>query len=483
VAGIPAQQLKYGNPYAPGNPFGNAPLVYPDFRPHFPFTTAPGYTPPLSPFIYIDPNAGRLPRVAQWSIGVQREMMKGTVVDLTYVGNRGVWWTAPSLSTYAYNTLTPADVTRAGLSLNNPSDLSLLTLNVSSPLVQQRFPGLKIVNSPGGTPTVPSVYPGFPAAAILAQALRPDPQFYGVPPFLGPPLGDTWYDALQLKVTKRYSHGLDVQYAFTYSRQFDLGVNSDTNYLTPQAPPVNDVFNYAQNKDISGFERPLVSTISLNYQTPKIPGDSKGIKALSWVARDWVYGAILTYQSGQLLTVAKSNNNFFNQLARGVAPVANNPAVWGGAVTYQNLVPGQPLFSQDPNCHCFDPTKQLVLNPAAWTDAGPGQFGTAAAYYEGYRWQRQPLESMSFGRVFPLAKEGRVNLQVRFEFQNIFNRQALGTPSTTNPQGLTLRTNPFPNGQVGALSSGFGFVNTVGGAPFGSPENPRTGQFVARFSF
>jgi len=191
----------------------------------------------------------------------------------------------------------------------------------------------------------------------------------------------------------------------------------------------------------------------------------------------------LRYQSGQLLITPKSNNNFFNQLGRGVSPVANNPAVWGGANTYQNLVAGQPLFSVDPNCHCFDPTKQLVLNPAAWTDAGPGQFGTSAAYYENFRWQRQPAESMSFGRIFPLAREGKVTLNVRVEFQNIFNRTFYGTPSTTNPQGLTFRTNPFPNNQPGALSSGYGFVNTLGGAPFGSPENPRTGQFVARIQF
>ena len=480
VAGIPAGLLKDGNPYAPGNRFGNAPLVYPDFNPHFPFTTAPGYTPPLSPFIFVDRNAGRLPRITQWSVGIQREVLKGTVLDVTYVGNRGAWWTAPSLSTYAYNSLQPADITRAGLNASSSSDLSLLTLPINSLLVQQRFPNLKVVNTASGLPTVPSVYPGFPAAQTLNQALRPDPQFFGVPPFLGPPLGVTWYDALQLKLTKRFSHGLDFQYAFTYSRQFDLGVNSDTNYLTPNAPPINDVYNYAQNKQISAFERPLVSVISLNYQTPKFRADGAGMKALSWVARDWVYGAILTYQSGQLLTVAKSNNNFLNQMGRGPS---NNPALWGGGVTYQNLVPGQPLFLQDPNCHCFDPTKQLALNPAAWTDVGPGQFGSSAAYHEGYRWQRQPAESMSFGRVFPLARENRVTLQIRFEFQNIFNRVAYGLPSTTNPQSLTFRTNPFPNGQTGALSTGFGFVNTLGGAPFGSPENPRTGQFIARITF
>jgi hypothetical protein len=53
VAGIPAGFLKDGNPYAPGNRFGNAPLVWPDFSAHYPSQVAPGYIPPQSPFISI----------------------------------------------------------------------------------------------------------------------------------------------------------------------------------------------------------------------------------------------------------------------------------------------------------------------------------------------------------------------------------------------------------------------------------------------
>jgi hypothetical protein len=404
--------------------------------------------------------------------------MRGLVVDLAYVGNRGVWWTAPVLSTESYNTLQPSDLAKYGLDIHNSSDLALLTTAITSPLVQARFPNLKIVNTPGGLPTVPSVYPGFPATQVLMQALRPYPQFYGVPPFLGPPLGDTWYDSAQLKVTRRFSHGLDFQYNFTYQREFALGVNSDTSYLTPNPTPINDVYNRSANKQLSAFERPLVSIFSVSYRTPKVPGDGTAMRVLGKLTKDWTIGAVLRYQSGALLAVSKSNNNFFNQLGRGVAPVANNPAVWGGAVTYQNLT-GQPLFTVDPNCHCFDPTKQLVLNSAAWTDAAAGTFGTAPAYQEGYRWQRQPGESMSFGRIFPLAREGKVNLNVRFEFQNIFNRVFYSAPSTTNPQSATFFNNNFANGKPGALSTGFGFVNSLNG--FGT--QPRTGQFVARITF
>ena len=333
VAGIPAGLLKNGNPFAPGNPFGNAPLVWPDFSAHYPFQTAPGYTPPESPFISIDKNAGRPGRIAQWSLGIQREVARGTVVDVSYVGNRGAWFTAPLLATSNYNALTPATIQAAGLNPNSASDLALLTTPITSPLVQARFPSLRIVTLPSGLQVVPSVYPGFPATQQLGQALRPDPQWFGVPPFLGPPLGDTWYDSLQLKVTKRYSHGLSAQYAFVWQKELVSGTSSDTSYLVPSDPRINDAFNYGQNKQLSGYSRPLVSTISFNYQTPRVPGDGKEMKALSWVTKDWVFGGLLKYQSGALIPTPSSNNNFLNQMQRGVA---NNPALWGGGTTFQN---------------------------------------------------------------------------------------------------------------------------------------------------
>jgi hypothetical protein len=58
-----------------------------------------------------------------------------------------------------------------------------------------------------------------------------------------------------------------------------------------------------------------------------------------------------------------------------------------------------------------------------------GQFGTAAAYYNNYRWQRQPQESRSLGRTFGLARDNRIKLDVRAEFFNVFNRLFLASPA------------------------------------------------------
>ncbi|PWT98926.1 MAG: hypothetical protein C5B51_28390 [Terriglobia bacterium] len=466
--------VQSGNPFAPGNPFGNAPIVWPDFSPHYPIAFR-GTTPPQSPFISIDRNAGRPPRIFQWSIGLQHEVARNLVVEAAYVGNRGAWWTAPALATINYNALTPEGLKRDfGLDITNTTDRNLLGLQISNPAVIARFPYLANPNN---------VYPGFPANSTLNQALRPYPQWNGVPPFLGPPLGDTWYDSLQAKLTKRYSHGLDTQVAFTWQKELTLGANSDTNYLTPNAGLINDVFNYQQNKQISGFSRPFLLVISANYTTPRLNGQGAALKALSWIARDWTLGTVLRYQSGAVLRSAASNNALLAQLDRGAT---NNPAVWGGGTTFQNRVEGQPLFLVDPNCHCFDPNTTLALNPKAWVDAAPGQFGTAAPYYSNYRWQRQPAESLAFGRTFRFKERASVN--IRAEFQNIFNRLFLSAPcglatagaaaaSTCNPQAATTR-----NQLTGNLTGGYGYMNMVPGTVGFAPQ-PRSGQLVARFVF
>jgi hypothetical protein len=167
-------------------------------------------------------------------------------------------------------------------------------------------------------------------------------------------------------------------------------------------------------------------------------------------------------------------------MARGPA---NNPALWGGGYTFLNRVPGQPLFLVDPNSK-FDPTAQLALNPKAWVEPPYGTFGASAPYFNDFRWQRQPSESMAFGRRFSIKE--RASFEVRVEFQNIFNRLFYSTPSDGAPFGVGLTTISTPTGNGNSygsttklLSSGFGYVNWVNGGS----ALPRSGQIVARFSF
>jgi hypothetical protein len=293
-------------------------------------------------------------------------------------------------------------------------------------------------------------------------------------------MGNTWYDSLQVKGNQRLYHGLSMQVAYTWQKELTNGTNSNTSYVTPSPPLINDVFNKSLDKQISGFSVPQELVIAWSYTTPKISAGSGAMKAASWLARDWTWSAALRYQSGQILPSPPSLNNLLANLGRGPS---NNPALWGGGYTFLNRVPGQPLFLVDPNSH-FDPTKQLVLNPAAWVEPPYGTFGASAPYFNDFRWQRQPSENMGFGRIFRIKE--RATLQIRAEFVNIFNRLFysipqdgagflvnVGSPATPTAHGNAL------GGVTGLLSAGYGYVNW----PNGGSDLPRSGQLIARFQF
>ena len=392
----------------------------------------------------IDPNAGRPARQVQWSVGIQREILRDLVVDAAYVGNRGAWWLSSTLVNY--NALTPETLLAKGVDLNNPADLAIMRAPISSAAAgrfQNKLP-----------------YPGFPTSATVAQSLRPYPQFNsGLTP-LWAPLGRTWYDSLQLKATKRVSHGLDVVYAFTWAKELQMG--TETAVTTPV---INGLQNRSANKTISGFSRPLVSVISANYRLPAW-GPNKFVLQ---VVRDWAVGATMSYASGLPILAPVSTNNLNNLLFQW-------PSVAGAGATFVNRVPGVSPFLKDLNCHCIDPTKELVLNPAAWTNPPDGQFGTGAPYYNDYRFQRRPSESMSLGRVFKLGGEGTTKaLTVRMNFQNIFNRTEWPNPASTN-----ISTPKTTNATNGFLTGGFGFINYVGGSTF---QPPRQGTLEMRLQF
>jgi hypothetical protein len=466
--GIAAASISAGNTYAAGNPYGNPTLVWPNFDPFkFPTRTVCPNTfnttcyAPQTPFVSIDDDS-RPGRILQWSVGFQRELSRNLVAEATYIGNRGVWFEAPVLDVVNYNALNISDLAKFGLDLSQAADRTLLTSQIGSTAAIQR----------GFHPA----YAGMPSTTTVIQNLIPRPQWGGVPPFLGPPLGNTWYDALQTKLTKRFSRGLQAQGSFTWSKELVNGANSDTSYFTPGALKINDVYNLGQNKQLSSLGRPLAIVISGYYTVPK-PSFTLN-RYISQVLKDWTLGTLLRYQSGALMAVPSSNNALLSQLGRGAS---NGIAAFGGGTTYWNFANGnQNLFLVDPNSH-FDPTKTLVLNPNAWVDAAPGQFSTSAPYYSNYRWQRQPAESINFGRLFRMGREGKYQLQIRAEFQNMFNRHFFSAPSSTNPSTVVTKNNALVQGgpAAGALSAGFGYVSFLNGAG----DTPRTGQLVARFQF
>ncbi len=407
------------------------------------------YTPTLNPGLGLTPGTvagtlgnsydrkgGRPQRINQWNIAVQREVIRNLAVEAAYVGNRGVWEEANNMG--SMNLLSASRLAAFGLNLNSQADRDLLTRNLSDPAVIAR--GF----------TVP--YAGYPTNRTLAQALRPFPQLTSSINPTWAPLGNSWYDSLQAKVTKRYASGFDMTASFTWQKTLALGNGASNGGAN--GGTINDMFNRDNQKSLAGDYRPLTLVVAFNYRTPRVTAN----KLIRNVTGDWIFGGILTYRSGALISVPPS--------------VTSNMAAYTFQNTRFNRVDGQSPFKLDPGCHCIDPNRDTqVLNPAAWQDVGQGQWGFSAPTYADYRWVRSANEQLSMGRTFRIT-ENRVKFEVRAEMFNAFNRVTLPTPTSTNPN----QTPTFDN--TGRQTGGFGFINVINGL-----NGARTGQLVGRITF
>jgi hypothetical protein len=436
--GQPVMTLGVGVPFPP--------LPFPNYDVgQFPQA---GYATTQAPSTWYDQNAGRPARQMQWSFGVQREVSRDLAVEVNYVANRGVWWNAPAL--IDVNALSSQRITAAGLNLNTAADVTLLGSRLNSATAISRGFG--------------APYAGFPLTATVAQSLRPFPQFSSITALWAPD-GNTWYDSLQAKATKRFSRGLQFTALFTWAKQLSTAAPTNVTIPGTGGQAVNDVFNRSQNKYLSPFDQPLAFTIAASYTLPTLHTN----RIVSWAVRDWQVNTLLGYGSGLPILAPQAQNNLNTILLR------NNT---GSNTSFANRVPGQPLFTQDLNCHCFDPNKVFVLNKDAWTQPGPGQLGTGAAYYTDYRFERRPNENLSLGRLFHIKE--RATVSMRIEFTNVFNRAQMPNPTSTNAAATQVT-----NTTTGVPTAGFGFVATGSVGATNSQQLPtsRQGSVVARLTF
>jgi len=195
----------------------------------------------------------------------------------------------------------------------------------------------------------------------------------------GSPTGNTYFDSVQMKVTKRMSKGLQANLSYTFSKA-----------LTSTR---QDIFNPASStKSIQSTDQPHVLAINFLYQTQTY--FTNHLAAL--ITRDWQFGSFLQYASGVPLTPP-------------VATTTNN--LPGGSEMYRT---GQPLYLKDLNCHCFDPTHEPVLNPNAWANPAPGTYGPGPAaapfgpflYYTDFRAQRASERELQHRAKLPAEQGG-----------------------------------------------------------------------------
>ncbi|MEO5924634.1 MAG: TonB-dependent receptor [Bryobacteraceae bacterium] len=414
---------------------------------------------------YLDPNAGRPARLLQFNVTVQREITRDMTVEVAYVANRGVWW-ADGSNLEALNALRPEYLTSRGFNdFTSAAEAQLLTSNLANLSAAQR--------STLAARGIVTPYSSFPTSQTVRQSLLPFPHYGGLINPASAPLGKSWYDSMQITVNKRFSHGVTFNANYNWSKNL-------TQYSAL------DIFNRPNGKNLSSTDLPNQLRITVQYEVPQLrnsglPVLSNGV--VSHILSGWGTGVYMNYQSAPILARPSSNGTVpisqFLGRGPGLAQLKTDPATgkqmnpWSvDWVDYDGTRHTDPL---DINCHCFDATKTVMFNPNAWENIPNGFWAADQSNIRSYRGIRIPQENANFSRNFRI-KEG-INLNVRVEFTNIFNRMQLPQPTTAG--NFAAAPTKFTAGATNGLySGGFGTIVPVNGT-----QGMRSGTFVGRLTF
>ena len=220
------------------------------FRPNLSFAQ-PFVRTGAPTFILINQFNERTSYVAQWSLGLQRELTSNMTVEATYFGSAGV--KLRRLQTY--NQTRPSQLANANLSRPFP-----------------KFGGFQVMNAPSHSS----------------------------------------YHALYLKVQQRFAHGMSFLASYAYSKSIDNGSGvrtTDGDSLTP-----SNNYNLQMERGLSAFDFRQRLTTSWLWDVPvgkgrRFLGDSR---ALDLILGGWQLGGILTLQDGFPFTVQCGPGNIQN---------------------------------------------------------------------------------------------------------------------------------------------------------------------------
>jgi hypothetical protein len=355
---------------------------------------------PLPPFInptvqngtsvnMIGRDDGRAPYFLNDQISVQYSLPGQATFEAAYVGVKG---------------------TRLGTNLINLNQVNPKYLALGSLLTQS------VTSAAAVAAGIPIPYPGFTGS--VAQALRPYPQYQTISNKSNPN-GNSTYSALQLKYTKRLSHGLTVLVAYTWSKTI-----ADGDISAGGGDSGQDYYNRRLEKGIADYDVPQLLSIAYTYELPFGKGKqflNNGVA--SQIVGGWQLTGIQQYQSGMPVQLTVNDTlPIFNQVLR------------------PNLNAGVPLT--------LDPANPLAnpwFNKAAFSIPGNNQFGDVARSLTQLRAPNSYSES--FGLMKRIRIKERVTVTLRAEFFNAFNRTVFGAPASN------------------LSAANFGFVSSQANAP------------------
>ena len=386
----------------------------------------------------------------QWNLVVQRQLAKNLVLDIAYVGSKGVHLPIQQLNLnqisqenllFARDNFAVAGACGTTAIPTAPCTDALQFLNFQvenpfSPLVRNAANP----NRPIPTGTILSN-----ATISRLQLLRPFPQYNNVFSFR-PLIGESLYHALQINLQKRFSDGLSGTASYVWSKLLDTsGVGNGAAFLDPNA--VQDVNNYKRGEySLSTLDVPHRFVGSFSYELPigrkkRFGKDFNPI--LNGIFGGYQISGTVTAQSGTPILVVA--NGIFGLTGAGVGNAVRRPDRIG-ANTFDNR-----------NYRENARNGVAVIDRTAFGDPAAFTFGNGARTYGDVRRDRFKNVDFSVIKNFGFS-ENRQKLQLRAEFLNIFNYVVFGTPGNN------------------INAANFGIVTSQG-------NRPRLIQLVGRFTF
>lgn len=323
----------------------------------------------------------------QWNFGIERTLPGSFLLSAAYAGSHGVHLYSP----VNYNQL-PDQY----LSMGN----SLLSL------VPNPFYGL-VTSGPLSTPTVQQ-----------SQLLRPYPQFQTITAESNS-YGNSIYHSLQVKLERRFSHGVGMLLSYTYSKLIDDVLPSDTYSGFPgesfSAGYIQDSYNRRADRSVASFDTPNYLTVNGNWDLPIGKGQTflnRGGWANALVG-GWQLNGIFNMHTGSPLGLTTQTNTLYNYSAYGYAGNVERPNYVGGAV----YTPGS-IASRVGD----------YFNVGAFGLPEPFTYGNSGRLLPYLRGPGAVQLDMSLFKEIPVHE--RMHLQFRAEVFNLLNHPQFDNPNT-----------------------------------------------------
>jgi hypothetical protein len=408
----------------------------------------------------------QLPTVHQWNLSIQRELPWGLVADASYIGRRGQYLfmaydanqvnsdpLVPSFLLMQQNRARGCTAVGGGAGCVGgvtPALLGQLTTAFVASGQTQAAATTSATNFINSAATVTDLnrnsVGNFAVRienTVLGLKLRPNQQFAAIT-YLDNS-GDSNYHAAQFTLRRRFSSGLGLSMAYTFSKSIDnqsvdpVGASSGGGLSTTNARTPNDIRNFREERARSEFDRTHAFQGATVWELPVGRGrrflNTGGV--VNQILGGWTINSIFTIMSGEPFSIrsgsftangsheSRAGVQRFVQAQRQELPNQN----FAGPVLFEPV--GINAATQNPFTCGVNPNEIFCL-PVPGTDGAGRNIFTAPGYWN---------VDLGFIKTFPIGE--RFKIQFRTEMFNAFNHANFDNPRDASVGSPSIRSSLF----------------------------------------